>query len=174
LGLVNDINDSFRLQSHAMALQEETVSVIALLEGAVAENARPDLLSPSILLEGPAPSVSVDPRLMRRVIGNLIGNAYKHAGPSARVALRAGTAGADVLIAVEDDGNGIPETERERVFERFVQGDGAGPGSGLGLAFCKLVIERHNGRIWVEASTQGGARICFTVPATDALLANAG
>jgi two-component system sensor histidine kinase KdpD len=98
------------------------------------------------------------------VLRNLINNACKHAGPSAQVFLRAMPAVEDVQVCVEDDGPGIPVEQRERVFERFYQGDHAGPGSGLGLAFCRLVVERHGGRIWVEDSVLGGARVCRTLP----------
>jgi signal transduction histidine kinase len=116
--------------------------------------------------------VLADMRLVGRVLHNLIGNAYKHGGADARVALVAeavptgeGTNGASVVrFAVDDDGRGIPEGERECVFERFIQGEGAARGSGLGLAFCKLVIEQLGGRIWADSSPFGGTRIAFELP----------
>jgi two-component system sensor histidine kinase KdpD len=106
----------------------------------------------------------VDDGLIQRVLRNLINNACKHAGPYAQVVLRAQPADNGVQVCVEDDGPGIPVEQRERVFERFFQGDRAGPGSGLGLAFCRLVVERHGGRIWAEDSALGGARVCLTLP----------
>jgi two-component system, OmpR family, sensor histidine kinase KdpD len=69
-----------------------------------------------------------------------------------------------VRFAVDDDGPGIPPGERERIFERFTQGTGAAHGSGLGLAFCKLVMQQLGGRIWADASSQGGTRIAFELP----------
>jgi signal transduction histidine kinase len=70
---------------------------------------------------------------------------------------------------VTDTGPGIPEKDRERVFERFVQlnkGERVrgSKGSGLGLTFCKLAIEAHGGRIWVDSGPEGGAAFHFTLP----------
>ena len=79
-------------------------------------------------------------------------------------AVVAEAADSGVRFAVDDDGPGIPEGERERVFERFIQGSSAARGSGLGLAFCKLVIEQLGGRIWADASPLGGTRIAFELP----------
>ena len=116
-----------------------------------------------------AEPVLADSRLVGRVLHNLIGNTYKHGGSDARVALVAeaavGANGASVVrFAVDDDGRGIPEGERECVFERFIQGEGAARGSGLGLAFCKLVIEQLGGRTWADCSPFGGTRIAFELP----------
>ena len=69
-----------------------------------------------------------------------------------------------LCFVIEDDGPGIPTEERERIFERFVQGSGDRPGSGLGLALCKLVVEQHGGHIWAEPVESGGARVCFALP----------
>jgi two-component system sensor histidine kinase PrrB len=98
------------------------------------------------------------------VLHNLIGNAYKHGGANARVVIVAEPADGAIRFAVDDDGRGIPEGERERVFERFIQGSSAARGSGLGLAFCKLVVEQLGGRIWADASPLGGTRIAFELP----------
>jgi len=65
---------------------------------------------------------------------------------------------------VRNDGRPISEADRERIFERFIQGSGAAHGSGLGLAFCKLVIEQLGGRIWADSSPLGGTRIAFELP----------
>ena len=97
---------------------------------------------PDLQVRGDLAPVQADARLICRVLGNLIGNAYKHAGASAQVALVAEPTVEGVLFAVDDDGPGIPEVDRERVFERFIQGHGARRGSGLGLAFCKLVVDQ--------------------------------
>jgi len=105
-----------------------------------------------------------DERLVGRVLRNLVGNAYKHAGPDARVVLVAETGLDAVMFAVDDDGPGIPAGERERVFERFIQGASACHGAGLGLAFCKLVIDQLGGQIWADTSPLGGTRVAFRLP----------
>lgn len=76
-----------------------------------------------------------------------------------------------VQIMVEDDGPGVPDEDKERLFNRFTQlgsRQGRRRGTGLGLAFCRLAVEAHGGRIWVEDAPGGGARFVFTLPAVNA------
>ena len=115
----------------------------------------------------PGPAVRADRLLAERLVTNLVGNAVKHAGahgrPRVRVASRA--AGPWVEVRVEDDGPGIEESAREQVFSQFERGRTDAPGHGLGLAIARAAVERHGGRIWVEASELGGACLAFTLPA---------
>jgi two-component system, OmpR family, sensor kinase len=103
-----------------------------------------------------------------RLVGNLLANARRHAGRSGRVALSATAGGDSVTVCVEDDGPGIPPAERERVFERFHRVDSArgrdSGGSGLGLAISQEIVAAHGGRIWVDDSPLGGARVAFKLP----------
>ncbi|WP_420855676.1 sensor histidine kinase [Streptomyces oceani] len=98
---------------------------------------------------------------LTRVLGNLLDNARRHAESVVRVVVR--TDGAEVVLAVTDDGPGVPEEERERIFQRFVRLDDArsrdAGGAGLGLAIARDVAERHGGTLAVRAATGGGA--CF-------------
>jgi signal transduction histidine kinase len=113
-------------------------------------------------------TIEVDPDLIAQVIRNLITNARRHAGPDGRVALSARVDGGSLLIVVDDDGPGIPPEQRERVFDRFHRNepsrDRASGGSGLGLGIARSIVEMHGGRIWVEDSPLGGARVCFDLP----------
>lgn len=174
--LVADINDSFRLQATSLPIHRAIVAPDELLRGVVAEYQGLDRPAPEVRIMPGVGPVLADTRLVGRVLHNLIGNAYKHGGADARVALvaeavpasaetsQAGARASVVRFAVDDDGRGIPEGERACVFERFIQGEGAARGSGLGLAFCKLVIEQLGGRIWVDCSPFGGTRIAFALP----------
>ena len=162
--LVADINDSFRLQAAALPIRRQAVRPGELLWTAVTEYRGLDRTAPDVRVASGLAPVVADTRLVGRVLHNLIGNAYKHGGDGARVAVVAEAADAGVRFAVDDDGPGIPEGERERVFERFIQGSGAAHGSGLGLAFCKLVVEQLGGRIWADVSPLGGTRIAFELP----------
>jgi signal transduction histidine kinase len=118
--------------------------------------------------ELPDETLRIDPDLIAQVVRNLLGNARRHAGPGGRVALSARVGSAGVVIAVDDDGPGIPPPERERVFDRFHRSeparDRASGGSGLGLGIARAIVELHGGRIWVEDSPLGGARVCFELP----------
>jgi signal transduction histidine kinase len=101
--------------------------------------------------------VHADLDLFRRVLENLVDNALRHAPEDTIVTLRASAVAGGVEIRVADQGSGIPPELHEEVFERFVQADRptAARGHGLGLAFCKLVIEAHHGRIWIEDANPG-------------------
>jgi signal transduction histidine kinase len=109
-----------------------------------------------------------DSELLTRAVRNLLANARRHAGDSGRVLLGATAAGDRVTVAVEDDGPGIPAAVRDRVFERFHRVDESrvrdSGGSGLGLAICREIVAAHGGRIWVEDSPLGGARVAFELP----------
>jgi signal transduction histidine kinase len=113
-------------------------------------------------------TIEVDPDLLAQVVRNLLTNARHHAGPNGRVALSARADGSSLLVVVDDDGPGIPPKQRERVFDRFHRNepsrDRASGGSGLGLGIARSIVEMHGGRIWVEDSPLGGARVCFRLP----------
>jgi len=105
-----------------------------------------------------------DPVLMRRVIDNLIANALTHSPHGGRVELAASYRDEGVELRVTDEGPGIPESLREKVFEKYAQVEmkkqGAGSTNrGLGLTFCRLAVEAQGGTIWVEPGPRGGA--CF-------------
>jgi two-component system, sensor histidine kinase and response regulator len=114
--------------------------------------------------------VSVDPDLVTRVIENLLDNSLKYAPrrTSIRIVARA-TEGQGCSLRIEDQGSGVPVAQRERIFERYVRLDGdldanARASRGLGLAFCRLAVEAHGGRIWVEDGVPTGAVFAVTLP----------
>jgi signal transduction histidine kinase len=110
-----------------------------------------------------AVGVDADPVLLRRVVDNLLANAVAHSPKNSRVevALRLREEGLE--LAVSDEGPGIAEEHRDRVFEKYDQADlrssGLSINRGLGLTFCRLAVEAHGGTIWIEDGPGGGA--CF-------------
>lgn len=107
-----------------------------------------------------------DDRLLGRVVRNLVDNAVRHAERTVVVGL--GTDGGSAVLTVDDDGHGVPEADRSRVFERFVRLDegrarDAG-GSGLGLAIVDAVVRGHGGGVVVSAAPGGGARFTVRLP----------
>jgi signal transduction histidine kinase len=102
-----------------------------------------------------------------RVLGNLLDNAERHAGSIVRVSVRRD--GGQVAVEVADDGEGVPEAERERIFERFVRLDESRSrdegGAGLGLAIARDVAARHGGGLTVDTAPEGGARFTLRLPA---------
>ena len=111
--------------------------------------------------------VLCDREHIRRVFTNLISNAIKWSPPKDVITISASTSGEDVTVSVFDNGPGVPDDQRQRIFERFYQVDTARSGkegSGLGLAICKHIIEAHGGKIWAEGNSQGnGGRFIFTL-----------
>jgi two-component system sensor histidine kinase MtrB len=114
--------------------------------------------------------VPADKRRLVRVIANLLDNAAKYAGGASRVELR--QVDGNVHIAVEDEGEGIPEQDRARIFDRFSRGLIAGrrstsDGVGLGLSLVAEHVRLHGGDVWVEDRADGkpGARFVVSLPA---------
>jgi signal transduction histidine kinase len=114
------------------------------------------------------PKIRADNGKIRRVLTNLLDNALKFTPEKGLISVSAevnltGT----IAVQVSDTGPGIPEEFREKIFERFSQvpgQQGRRRGSGLGLTFCKLVVEAHGGRIWVEPRPGGGSTFTLTLP----------
>jgi len=116
-------------------------------------------------LAGDLPLVDGDYTQLEQVVTNLLENASRHAPPGTMVRVggrRQPGAGGQVEIWVSDEGIGIPDYERQRVFEPFRRGEGS-RSSGVGLAICKAVVEAHGGTIRVERTPGGGATFVFTV-----------
>ena len=113
-----------------------------------------------------APVFRGDARLLKRVIGNLLENALTHGGRGVRVTLGARRDPNGVRIVVEDDGPGVPKHERETIFSQFTsvrRPNATRRGTGLGLAFCRIAIAAHGGRIWVEDGREGDCGSSFQI-----------
>ncbi|HYZ17457.1 MAG TPA: HAMP domain-containing sensor histidine kinase [Candidatus Acidoferrum sp.] len=98
-----------------------------------------------------------DERRLRRLLENLLHNAVRHARSFVKLSARAERD--RVVLAVEDDGAGVPEALRDRIFERFVRGDDDEHGSGLGLAICRSIARAHGGEIALEGRSRFVARL---------------
>ncbi|MCA9917736.1 MAG: cyclic nucleotide-binding domain-containing protein [Anaerolineales bacterium] len=114
------------------------------------------------------PPVLADPNQIRRVLTNLVDNAIKYSPREGLLTVSAVRRDNMVEVCVADAGPGVAPEEQERIFERFTQAETGGirpRGFGLGLSYCKLAVEAHNGRIWVEPGHNGvGSRFVFTLP----------
>jgi signal transduction histidine kinase len=147
------------------ALQCEPVDLAAIVTIASrvtrpvadARNVRLDVAPGSAIIDG-------DERRLRELSVNLLDNAIRHAHQGVRISSR--QAGRLCEIVVEDDGDGIPETERERVFERFYRLAHDGKGTGLGLAIVRWIAYAHGGAVEIDRSSNGGARFVAAFPAS--------
>jgi len=115
------------------------------------------------------PQLHADPELLRRVLQNLVDNALRHSPPGEPVRLEADATDGLVRFRVRDCGPGIPLALRARVFDKYVRVDksysaGESVGKGLGLAFCRIAVEAHGGRIWVEDNQPRGSVFIVQIP----------
>lgn len=171
---VKDALDAARIENGHLRLAPAPVDVPALLRR-VQRLFQPLADERGIGLEAvPVPGApatfSADERLIERLLHNLVGNALKFTPRGGRVALRAAAWGDQLELSVEDDGPGIPESQRALVFEKFRQLEGGSPrsGFGLGLSICAKIVQLHRGVIWVEAGKIQGSRFVARLPLAQA------
>ena len=108
------------------------------------------------------PDVDADQLLIGQVLANLLDNADRYSPPDSLITVAGEARGDQVALSVADRGPGVPPSEREAVFDRYVRFDTGGR-AGLGLAIAKTFVEAHGGRIWVEDVPEGGARFVFSL-----------
>ncbi|MEW6366198.1 MAG: HAMP domain-containing sensor histidine kinase [Acidobacteriota bacterium] len=168
IGAVMDLLDLARLQE-SPRIMPELVPVGVLLRDASTDIGLPTHLG-SVEIGAQAErsgSILVDPRLLGRVLVNLVTNALRHNRPGTRVVLDAerDTSGA-VVISCSDDGQGLPDEVRASLFEESAGGTARHDrqSTGLGLAFCKAAVEAHGGRICCISTPGQGARFEITIP----------
>jgi signal transduction histidine kinase len=139
-------------------------------EAARALKAAVEAAGATIEVDGALPTVDGDRDQLAQLVQNLLANAIKFHRPGQRPLVRV-SAGHDQAagrwwLAVADDGIGIDPPHRERVFHMFQRLNPRGdyPGSGVGLAVCERIVQRHGGRIWVDAAPGGGAVFTLEIP----------
>jgi two-component system sensor histidine kinase/response regulator len=171
LRMVDNLLDLSRLEESQVRLQLRELDAGRLLrEVGGAWTVRAEREGARLAAEAAAGlTVRADEGMVRRVLGNLIGNALRHGGPGVSIRLSAVAAEGGVKFTVADDGVGIAEADHEAIFRKYGRredADGGAPagGSGLGLTFCKLAVEAHGGRIWVQSRAGEGAAFHFLLP----------
>jgi signal transduction histidine kinase len=170
LHMINELLDTQRLEHGDLPLQRARVPAARIVEEALAEVSE-IAGDRGVRLEQSASELAmdVDPSLLRRVLVNLLANAIRFSPPGGTVTISAVLAGGTACLSVTDQGPGVPEEERERIFEPFYQLDlpGAGRvGSGLGLAFCRLAVDAHGGTIRIDPVPGAGSRFTVVLPVT--------
>ena len=180
LTLVNSLLDISKLTAGQVIIESSPDSLVTAIDSAI-ERVSSLALELGILIRKQVPAdlplVLIDEEKITRVLINLLDNALKYSpgGSQIIVAAERWSNGSDaksnlVCCTIQDSGPGIPPEFRESIFERFVQitsQPGRRRGTGLGLSFCRLAIEAHGGKIWVEDGPTGGSEFSFTLPVAE-------
>jgi len=158
--------DGVLTYARAGELNRERVALAEVM-AEVTQDLGPSLEAADATVEvGELPEVDGDPRQLRRLLQNLVGNAVKFRGDQApRVEVSALRGEGAWVVTVRDNGVGIEPEHAGRIFAMFARMNGETEGTGIGLAVCRRVVEAHGGRIWVEPGDGGGSAFRFTLPA---------
>ena len=170
--LVDDLFELARIDAGALTLELRDAPVAGLVETTV-RGLQPQAAARRVLLEARLDDVEARARCapdkVERVLYNLVANALRHTPTDGSVAVLVRPQEREVLVTVEDSGEGIPPEALRRAFDRFWRADRARPrdggGAGLGLAIARGLVEAQGGRIWAENRPGGGASVSFTLPA---------
>lgn len=167
--IVNDLTDSEAVEQGKLTLSSQLLSLEAVVAEAVEDfrvlcEARGVALA--LKIEARGSQGMADGMRVRQVLSNLLVNALKHSASGGRIAVVMAETDAEVVVTVEDDGEGIDPNHLSRIFEKFYQAGKDGRGSlGLGLFISRSIVELHGGRIWAASDGLGrGAAFSFTLP----------
>ena len=170
LALLNDILDLSKVEAGQMVLDITAVDIRPLLDGCVGfvrERAQRHGLTVTVDVAEDAAQVDADDLRLRQVVLNLLTNAVKFTPDGGRVSVRAYRDGDEVAITVTDTGVGVPEADRDRIFESFQQGGrapGAQEGTGLGLTLSRRIVHLHGGRMWLDSQEGQGSTFGLAIP----------
>jgi signal transduction histidine kinase len=168
MGMINDILDLARIEAGMMELNVEEFDISEMARdicdtfSAHAENSGLKLV-PDVTANGVV--VNADPKLIKRVLVNLLGNALKYTPSGGKVTISTGEEADKVRVSVTDTGKGIPEEWHEKIFDRFqrIKNQIKG-GAGIGLNVSREIVEVHGGRIWIESEIEKGSSFIFELP----------
>lgn len=159
------------LASYSVVLQTgvapfQTIRTDVLLRSVLAKLDKELRESGADVLYGELPTVTGNPDRLMQVFENLLRNALVHRGEVVpRIQISAGKQAEGWLFAIRDNGPGVEAASLDSIFLPFVRLQNKESGAGLGLAICRVIVERHGGRIWAESPAGSGATFCFTLPA---------
>ena len=178
LGMINDLLDVSKMEDGSLVLDKQSVQASALVAKAlhqVEALAKEKHLTLKQEIPPDIPTFIGDEEKLLRTLVNLLGNAIKFTPLSGTITVAAQLKAQEqdiassLVFSVRDTGEGIPSEAFERIFQKFGQVESRKAGrkmsTGLGLTFCKLVVEAHGGRIWVESELGQGSTFLFAIPA---------
>ena len=169
--LTDDLLKLARIEAGKLELEFHRVDIADIIESCATTTlmrASRRNLSLDVSFPPALPAVRGDSSLLREVLQNLLDNAVQYTQPGGKITLSANAGDSEAIVTVADTGIGIPQAEKERIFERFYRVDAARSrevgGTGLGLSIAKHIVEAHGGRIWVDSSVGQGSQFHFSIP----------
>ncbi len=167
--MVSSLLDLNRLEQNQPVGERKPVEISMLISDAIeaikpSTEGREQTIITQMLPDPPKVSVDVD--MIRRVLINLLENAAKYTPVGGEIEIGVEASGQFLRLYVQDNGQGIPNMDSERIFDKFIRlkNTNGARGLGVGLAFCKLAVEGHGGQIWVESAPIRGSKFIFTLP----------
>ena len=164
-GMIERILQAAKLESRVIEFTKRKADlgkIIKQIEGELKALARHHPLE--LRIPEPLPSVEIDEERIAEVISELVKNAGDHSPQGAPITIEVEVGESEIIVSVEDKGEGIPLEEQGKIFERFYRSRKKGEGVGLGLSICKRIIEAHGGGIWVRSFPGRGSRFSFSLP----------
>jgi signal transduction histidine kinase len=171
---IEELHDVVRGETGILKINPQIISLAALLQSLLEETralCRQSGMQIELHIDPDLPEVYADPDRIRQVVLNLINNALKYARSGQRIRIAATRQPDAVQVEVQDFGPGIARERQTTIFEpgyQQSQAEERSGGLGIGLALCKMLIERHGGRIWIKSQPGQGANFFFTIPIKDA------
>ncbi|HLG73072.1 MAG TPA: ATP-binding protein [Chloroflexota bacterium] len=167
--LVSDLLEVSQIETHGIRIEPVQVDLRSLFEHAATRLRTAHPSTPlELTIEGEPAMINVDPDRLEQVLINLVDNAIKYSPREAPVSIRLTSGPDEIQFSVADRGIGIPEDQRERIFERFYRVDNSAArkakGTGLGLFIVRAIIEAHGGRIWVDSTPGQGSTFHIALP----------
>lgn len=174
--LIANLLEMSRIESGMLHIERAPLRLEDVLEGTVsAARIRHRDHDISLRLPDSLPIIYGDPRRIEQIVANLVDNAAKYSPSGTDINIRASVDDSQIVVVVEDHGQGITKEHQEHIFERFYQITPTQPGKrgiGLGLAICQGLVEAHHGQIWVESEPGQGSTFSFSLPlATSEIIA---
>jgi signal transduction histidine kinase len=167
--LIQDLENLAKVESDNLKLDKTQISLLELLKKTLSSfEADIAVKKLNVSVDGICPDVLADQRRMQQVLINLLSNAVKYTRPGGTIHMAFSETNDSVLLAVEDNGIGIPQEELPFIFERFYRADKSrnrlSGGSGIGLAVVKAIVTAHGGKIEVKSHFENGSSFLVTLP----------
>lgn len=164
ISLAEDLLTQARIDAGMFELRPQVVRLRPLAQSVIRELREIHQMPLALDSPGAPPQVWADPALIRQVLINLVNNAIVHARGASLITIRIVERDANVLISVSDDGEGIDDDQRRKLFERFASGRPLRNGTGLGLVITRQIVQMHGGRIFVDSVAGGGTTMMASLP----------